>query len=196
MFCRYFYESAMSVRLCNYDKQLKCMPHARVLSVQGTVWKLSLLILISHFVTPRYRYQYPRITIWLQDGFHGDLPGCYVATSTIPTAIQERSKFASRSVAWGLQRWEWRFSTLRWSNFPQKQATKHLLHVFGSKICWQELQIHGLFMTYDSLLKQILGNCWWGFLCLLFFKDHPRDMAKRKHTNSAWWWDDISMNFI
>ena len=99
-------------------------------------------------------YDYPRINIWLLK-LHStdtDLPGCYVATSTIPTATQEGSKFASRSMAWGVQFHRVRMvaSTLKHSNsLPNKKPGKHLLHV-------EELRIHGLFMTYDSLLKQ-----WW-----------------------------------
>lgn len=140
MSCRYLCESSMSVILCNntQDKHIKCMPSYSGHCLKAFASDLS-------FCHSKI-YDYPRINIWLLK-LHStdtDLPGCYVATSAIPTATQEGSKFTSRSMAWGVQ-----FHRVRMEASTLKQPRKHLLHV-------EELRIYGLFMTYDSLLKQ-----WW-----------------------------------
>ena len=154
MSCRYFCESSMSLILCNnnintQDKQIKCMPRYSVYGGLFESFRFWSLILSLQDI---WLSEDKHLTSQGGDSTDTDLPGCYVATSTIPTATQEGSKFTSRSMAWGVQfhRVRMEAATLKHSNsLPNKKPRKHLLHV-------EELRIHGLFMTYDSLLKQ-----WW-----------------------------------
>ena len=128
MSCRYFCESSMSVILCIKINRLNACPGTQCTGDCLKAFASDLSFCHSKI------YDYPRINIWLLklDSRDTDLPGCYVATSTIPTATPEGSKFTSRSMAWGVQfhRVRMEASTLKDSNsLPNNKPRKHLLHV-------------------------------------------------------------------